>query len=149
MKWLDIPPIWLVGFILIAWAQARWAAFGFSLGGAWSDLLGGLCVGAGILLMVLALMELRRYRTTPIPHQTASALVTSGIFSRTRNPIYLGDALILLGLILRFDAVLSLPLLPIFVWVLERRFILPEEKALRRAFRAGFARYEQKTRRWV
>ncbi|MFA3917533.1 methyltransferase family protein [Ruegeria hyattellae] len=149
MKWLDIPPIWLVGFILIAWGQARWAAFRFSFGGVWADLLGGLCVGAGLLLMVLALLELRRHRTTPIPHRTASALVTSGIFSRSRNPIYLGDALILAGLILRFDAVLSLPLIPIFVWLLERRFVLPEEAALRRTFRADFARYERKTRRWL
>ncbi|MEX0350371.1 MAG: isoprenylcysteine carboxylmethyltransferase family protein [Paracoccaceae bacterium] len=149
MKWLDIPPVWLIGFVLIAWVQARWLALRFSFGGAWADLAGGLCVGAGVLLMVLALTELRRHRTTPLPHQTASALVTSGIFSRSRNPIYLGDVLILAGLILRFDAVLSLPLIPIFVWILERRFILPEEDRLRRTFRMDFARYEQKTRRWI
>jgi protein-S-isoprenylcysteine O-methyltransferase Ste14 len=75
--------------------------------------------------------------------------VQSGIFSRTRNPIYLGDALILLGLILRWDAVLSLPLVPIFVWIIEKRFIEPEENCMRRTFRMEFARYCEKTRRWV
>jgi protein-S-isoprenylcysteine O-methyltransferase Ste14 len=45
--------------------------------------------------------------------------------------------------------VLSLPLLPLFVWIIERRFIVPEENGLRRKFRADFARYCQKTRRWV
>ena len=53
------------------------------------------------------------------------------------------------GLILRWDAVLSPPLLPIFVWVIERRFILPEEDRLRRKFRMNFAQYCHKTRRWV
>ena len=76
-------------------------------------------------------------------------MVQSGIYRRSRNPIYLGDVLILAGLILRFDAVLSLVLLPIFVWLLERRFIIPEEDRLRRTFRADFARYERKTRRWI
>jgi protein-S-isoprenylcysteine O-methyltransferase Ste14 len=76
-------------------------------------------------------------------------LVQSGIFSRTRNPIYLGDTLVLVGLILNWNAVLALPLVPIFVWVIERRFIIPEENRLRRKFRAEFARYSQKVRRWV
>lgn len=149
MKWLNIPPIWLVAFVFLAWWQARYASAGLSFGGTWSDLIGGLCIGGGVILMLLALSEFRRWKTTPIPHHTPSALVQTGIFSKTRNPIYLGDALILAGLILRLDAVLSLPLVPIFVWVIEKRFILPEEDRMRREFRMDFARYEQKVRRWV
>jgi len=56
---------------------------------------------------------------------------------------------VLAGLILRFDAVLSLPLVPVFVWIIERRFILSEEDRMRKEFRADFARYEQKVRRWL
>lgn len=149
MKWLDIPPVWLAGFVLVAWLQASNATAGLSFGGPWAAFLGGLLVGGGLLLMALALAEFRRWKTTPIPHHTPSALIQSGIFSRTRNPIYLGDALILAGLILRFDAVLSLPLIPIFVWVIEKRFIVAEEARMRREFRMDFARYEQKVRRWV
>ena len=149
MKWLDIPPVWLGVFLLIAWTQASLYPMGLSLGGPWADFAGGLLVGAGVILIVLAAAEMRRQRTTIVPHRDANQLVTGGIFSRTRNPIYLGDALILLGLILRWDAVLSLPLVPIFVWLIERRFVLPEEDRLRRKFRADFARYCNKTRRWV
>ena len=76
-------------------------------------------------------------------------MIRSGIFKRTRNPIYLGDALILAGLILRFDAVLALVLIPVFVWLIERRFIIGEEDRMRRQFRADFARYERKVRRWL
>lgn len=149
LKWIDIPPVWLLGALCLAWVQARQHPLGLSFGGAWADFAGGLLVGGGLVLMALALMELRRYKTTPIPHLEAERLVTTGIYKRTRNPIYLGDALILAGLILRWDAVLSLPLVPIFVWVIERRFILTEEDRLRRKFRMNFAQYCEKTRRWV
>lgn len=149
LKWLDIPPLWLLAFAALAWWQATYHSFGLGFGGGWSDFVGGVLVGGGLVLMVLAFAEFRRHRTTVIPHMDAERLITSGIFKRSRNPIYLGDALILAGLILRWDAVLALPLVPIFVWVIEKRFILAEEDRLRRKFRAEFARYCQKTRRWI
>ncbi|MEW2913141.1 isoprenylcysteine carboxylmethyltransferase family protein [Leisingera sp. JC11] len=149
MRWLDVPPLWLAGFAAAAWLQPAHFAFGLSFGGAWAEFLAGILVGGGILLALLAITEMRRQKTTVIPHQTPSRLVQSGIFSRTRNPIYLGDVLILAGLILWFDAVLSLPLIPVFLWVLEKRFVIPEEDRMRRTFRADWARYEQKVRRWM
>lgn len=148
-KWIDMPPVWLAFFIALAWGQATYVPMGLSFGYTWAGLLGGLLVGGGLVLMALAFVEFRKARTTVIPHNTPSKIIQSGIFSRTRNPIYLGDALILAGLILRFDAVLALPLVPIFVWVIERRFIVSEEDRMRRTFRAEYARYEQKVRRWV
>lgn len=149
MRWIDIPPVWLVGFAVLAWIQAQVLSLGLSLDGAVTDLLSGILIGGGIVLAIMAMVEFRRHKTTVIPHETPSAMVQTGIYKRSRNPIYLGDVLILAGLILRFDAVLSLVLIPIFVWVLERRFIIPEENRLRRTFRADFARYERKTRRWI
>lgn len=149
MRWIDLPPIWLAAFAALAWVQARFWSLGLSLDFAVTQALAGLCIGGGVILMLLAVIEMRRHRTTVIPHRDADRLVQSGIFKRTRNPIYLGDVLVLLGLILRFDAVLSLLLVPVLVWLLERRFIVPEENRLRRRFRADFARYERRVRRWV
>lgn len=149
LKWVDIPPVWLVACLVIAWVQAIYYPAGLSFGGAWSDFAGGVLVGGGLLLMLLAVYEMRRHRTTIIPHEVPQHLVQSGIFSRTRNPIYLGDTLILLGLILRWDAVLALPLVPIFLWIIEKRFVEPEENRMRRTFRMEFARYCEKTRRWI
>ena len=149
LKWIDIPPMWLLGFALLAWVQAAHFPAGLGFGGGWADFAGGLLVGGGLVLMAMAFVEFRRHRTTVIPHQEAERLITSGIFKRSRNPIYLGDALILTGLILRWDAVLALPLVPIFVWAIEKRFVIAEEDRLRRKFRAEFARYCQKTRRWL
>jgi len=146
---IDLPPLWLLGFSVLAWTQSRFFSFGLSLEGPVTDLLSGILIGGGVILMLLAVTEMRKQKTTLWPHATARALVQTGIFKRTRNPIYLGDVLILTGLILRFDAVLALPLVPIFVWILEKRFVIPEENRLRRTFRADFARYEGNTRRWV
>ncbi len=149
MKLIDIPPVWLIACLAVAWMQTTWFPMGLGFGGTWADFVGGVLVGGGVLLLALAAMELRRARTTIMPHGQAAHLVTSGIYKRSRNPIYLGDALILAGFILRWDAVLSLALVPLFLWWIERRFVIPEEDRLRRTFRADFARYCQKTRRWV
>jgi protein-S-isoprenylcysteine O-methyltransferase Ste14 len=150
MKWIDLPPVWLLGFLGLAWAQARYLPLGLSFGGGlMPKLLGALLVAGGVVLMALATVELLRHRTTVIPHREADVLVQSGIFAHTRNPIYLGDAMVLGGAILYWGAVVSLVLLPIFVWWVGRHFILPEEQRLGEKFRAEFARYRQKTRRWV
>lgn len=149
MKWIDLPPVWLASFVALAWGQARYLPMGLDFGPTWADLLGGLLVGGGVVLMVLAVTEMRRQKTTLMPHETPSRLVQSGIFTRSRNPIYLGDILVLAGLILYFDAVLALPLVPVLTWVLEKRFIIGEENRMRLAFRSDWARYEQKVRRWA
>lgn len=149
MKWLDLPPVWLFGFAMLAWLQAHSFSLGLSLAHPVTLLLAGLFVGAGIVLTLLAAMEFRRHKTTIIPHETPDSLIQSGVFGRSRNPIYLADVLILAGLCLWWDAILALVLVPILVWVLERRFIMPEENRMRRVFRADFARYEQKVRRWL
>jgi len=149
MKWIDMPPVWLLGFCALAWLQARHLPLGLAFPGPVFDLAGGLLVGAGLVLIALAAWQFRRARTTIIPGEMPSRLITDGLFSKSRNPIYLGDMLILAGLILRWDAVLSLPLIPIFLWVIEKRFVIPEENRMRREFRLDFARYCEKTRRWL
>lgn len=149
LKWIDLPPVWLLGALVLAWVQKTFYGLGLSFGPVVADLLGGLLVGGGLILMALAVYEMRRHRTTIIPHRNADRLVTSGIFKRSRNPIYLGDTMVLAGLILYWDAVLALPLIPIFVWVIEARFIVPEESRLRKMFRGDFASYEKNVRRWI
>lgn len=148
-KWIDMPPVWLAAFIAAAWGIDRWRPLNLRLEGGVFDLVGGVLVGAGLILMGLAVIEMRKYRTTVIPHLHADHLVQTGIFRRSRNPIYLGDAAILAGLILYWGAALALVLVPVFVWLIERRFILPEEDRLRRRFRQEFHRYTLATRRWL
>jgi protein-S-isoprenylcysteine O-methyltransferase Ste14 len=149
MKWIDIPPVWLCLALVVTWWIAQLQPAGMTVGGPAFDLAGGLLVGGGIVLILLAAVEMRRKRTTIIPHLDADHLVTTGVFARSRNPIYLGDALILAGLALRWDAPIAVLLVPLFMFTITQRFIGPEENRLRVKFRAEFARYCQKTRRWV
>jgi protein-S-isoprenylcysteine O-methyltransferase Ste14 len=148
LKWIDLPPVWLAVFLALAWIQARNLPLG-PPGGAVTDLAGGLLVGAGVLAMIFAVLELRRARTTVIPHLAPDALVTTGIFARSRNPIYVGDALVLAGLCLRWEAWPSLVLVPLFLWLLTDRFVLAEEARLRAAFGSQFDAYAAQVRRWL
>jgi len=147
MKWIDLPPVWLALFVGLGWAQATWWPVGsFGRAGDW---LGGALVVAGLGLAVAAALEFRRARTTIMPHEEPSAIVTSGIYGFSRNPIYLGDALILTGLGLRWDSVLALVLVPVFVAVITARFIAPEEGRLRARFGAEFEAWAARVRRWA
>ncbi len=150
MRLFDYPPIWLAGFVVLAVAVAALLpAVGFGPFGGVARLLGGVLGLAGVGLMVLAVPAFMRHHTTIVPHRDADALITGGVYAYTRNPIYLGDVLILAGVVLWLDAVLALPLVPVLAWVLQRRFILPEEARLRARFGAVFESYTRNTRRWI
>ncbi|MBM1219447.1 isoprenylcysteine carboxylmethyltransferase family protein [Ponticoccus sp. SC2-23] len=148
MKWIDLPPIWLAGFIVCTFALGRAGIFG-GVFGDWADLPGAVLVGLGVLLMLLAVVQMTRHRTTVIPHRDADALVTTGIFGLSRNPIYLGDALVLAGAVLIFGPPVACLLVPLFMLVIRQRFILPEEARLSRRFGSEFESYARRVRRWI
>ena len=112
-------------------------------------MIGAALVLAGLGLMLAAVAAMARARTTVIPHRAPSAQVTGGVFAWSRNPIYLGDVLILTGAILWLDAALALPLVAAFAWLIQRRFILPEEARLKAGFGAAYADWSARVRRWI
>jgi len=147
MKWLDMPPVWLIACLVAAWGLGVLLpspAFGL-----WAVWAGPVLVIAGIVLTVLAVLEFRRAATTIVPGHDPSALITSGIFRYSRNPIYLADVAILSGLILYWNALAALPLVLLFVWILRSRFIMHEERRLMQAFPVAFEEYKSATRRWL
>ena len=99
--------------------------------------------------MALAALELRRAHTTIIPHQIPTSLVTSGIFRRTRNPIYLGDALILGAVVVWTGSLAAAILVPIFILIINRLFIAGEEANLAQKFGRDFQKWSSRTRRWL
>lgn len=149
MRYVDIPPLWLGLALAMTWWIGQTHPLGLAFNAPWMGLPAGVLIGAGLILILLALIEMRKWRTTFMPGETPSHLVQSGIFKRTRNPIYMGDLLILAGFILYWDAPLALPLVPLLLWWLERRYVIPEENRMRQEFRADFFRYTEKTRRWL
>jgi protein-S-isoprenylcysteine O-methyltransferase Ste14 len=143
---IDIPPSWLALHISAAWVLSFVSPAVF---GAWSRSLGQGLVAVGILLMGAAIAQMALARTTVIPRRNPSALVTGGLFALSRNPIYLADAVILTGAILWLDAVLALPLVFSFVWLIQSRFIYDEEARLTVAFGPEFDLWASRTRRWI
>ncbi|MCU0827910.1 MAG: isoprenylcysteine carboxylmethyltransferase family protein [Tabrizicola sp.] len=142
---LDLPPVWLVAHVGAAWVLSLVSPPVFGWIG---DGLGTLLVGLGILITLGAAAQMALARTTVIPRRDPSAMVTTGLFAWSRNPIYLADTLILLGVILWLDAILALPVLAGFAWLIQTRFIRDEEARLTAAFGAEFDLWAVRTRRW-
>jgi len=151
MKTLDYPPIWLIAFMALAYAMDRFAPdFGLDVAlGNWAAPMGVVLFLTGLALTGAAVWEFSRAKTTIIPHRSPDALITSGVFRYSRNPIYLADVLMLSGAILYWGAVLALPLVALFTVILRKRFIDGEEKRLEDAFPTEFQTYYSSTRRWI
>jgi protein-S-isoprenylcysteine O-methyltransferase Ste14 len=109
---------------------------------------GAILVSAGALLIAAALGRFRERGTPPEPWKPTAALETSGIYTRTRNPMYLGMALILLGAGLAFRSPGILLLFPVVILVVDRLVIAREERYLAGLFRAEFEIYRKRVRRW-
>ncbi len=141
---LNIPPVWLTGFIAAAWGMARlWAPLGDAL--VWP---GWALVAAGLALFIWSVLAFRKARTTIVPREPPSALVESGPYRFSRNPIYLADLVILAGVALVVGAPLALILLVPFREVLLRLFILPEEAVLERDLGQSYLDYKARVPRW-
>jgi protein-S-isoprenylcysteine O-methyltransferase Ste14 len=142
---MNLPPVWLALFIAAAWGIARFSA---PLG----DFLvwpGWTLIAAGIALAVWAAVAFQRARTTIVPHQSPSALVETGPYRFSRNPIYLADLVILAGAALILGAPLALILLVPFQQVLLYLFILPEEAVLTRDLGQPYMDFKARVRRWI
>lgn len=143
---IDIPPSWLALHIAAAWVLSFLSPALFGGLGVWA---GKALVVLGGLVMLGAVGQMALRRTTVIPRRNPSSIVTTGLFAWSRNPIYLADAIVLLGAILWLDAVLALPLLLSFTWLIQSRFIRDEEARLTIAFGPEFDLWAARTRRWV
>jgi protein-S-isoprenylcysteine O-methyltransferase Ste14 len=105
----------------------------------------------GIAIAVAGVREFRRARTTvnPLTPAAASAMVRSGIYRHTRNPMYLGMLLMLAGWAAWLASVAAVAVLPAFVLYMNRLQIEPEERALASRFGEDFEDYRRSVRRWL
>lgn len=144
---LDLPPLWLGLFLGVVWLMAQ--ALPVTLFGLFGNAVAVVLLALGIGLMALALRDMARAKTTVIPHRAPAALVTTGVFRLSRNPIYLADVAVLLAAIFWWDVPLALPLVPVFMLLLRERFIRDEEARLRTAFGGSFDEWSSRVRRWL
>jgi protein-S-isoprenylcysteine O-methyltransferase Ste14 len=87
--------------------------------------------------------------TTIRPDRAASTLVIAGPYKISRNPMYLGLALVYLGIAIAGQSVSALILLPVVLAIIQRRAIEPEEAFLEKSFGANYVSYKEMVRRWL
>ncbi|MBW7469504.1 isoprenylcysteine carboxylmethyltransferase family protein [Marinobacter sp. M216] len=105
----------------------------------------------GIAFCVAGVVEFRRVQTTVDPRkpESSSSLVCSGIYSVTRNPMYVGFTLVLLALTVFLASPWLLLIVLAFVLYLDHYQIRPEERALANLFGPEFKAYQSRVRRWL
>lgn len=124
-------------------------ALTFSLNGSTA-----LAVALGVMGLSLGIIGVTQFRiaqTTPNPQalEKVSSLVTSGVYQYSRNPMYVGLVLILLGWAFYLSHLLAFVLLPIFILYMTRFQIQPEERMMAQKFGKTYQDYLNKVRRWI
>jgi len=142
------PPVLLVIHILFAWLLGRFVVLPIELSAAFRNIGLGLA-GVGFLLVLLSFYEFVKARTTLNPHGTVKNIVSGGIYRFTRNPIYLGFVLMLIGFPLTFGNYWGIVLAPVLIIVMNKLVIEHEEAYLEKKFRDVYTGYKSRVRRWL
>mgnify|MGYP001175622802 CR=1 FL=1 len=145
------PPIITLAGIVLAVAAQYFLPLPWFTGflGEFLFMLGILMIAGSLGLAIHALLTIRRHDTTVMPHRSADHLVTEGPFRFSRNPIYVGDVGVTLGLgfalgnLWMFAAAIATGIL------INRLAILREERHLENAFGHAYRNYRKKVRRWI
>jgi protein-S-isoprenylcysteine O-methyltransferase Ste14 len=144
------PPVLLVGAIALAWlltviVPLPWPGLD-DTPAHWIGQIFGL---AGLLLIVSAFGALMAHRTTCLPNRASTTLVTTGPYRRFRNPIYLGEALLLLWGAEITKSVWFVAAALLFSALVTILQIMPEEHHLEATFGDAYLSYKARSRRWI
>ena len=148
---LRIPPLVLLALAAaLMWLLAV-AVPTASFNNSWNIHLALLSMISGVAIVLQGVVAFRRAGTTVDPRvpQQTSQVVSSGIYRRSRNPMYLGFLLVLVGWALYLSNGLCFLLLPLFVAYMNRFQIRPEERMMLEKFGAQYSTYMARVRRWI
>ena len=146
-----VPPPVVVAIIgVVMWAVGRKLELG-KFEAALQAPVAGVLLIVGLSLMIVAVASFIAAKTTvnPLRPSRTSSLVTTGIFRISRNPMYLGDLLVLAALAVWLGNVVNVVLLVFFIWYINRFQIIPEERAMTNLFGESYVAYCSRVRRWL
>jgi len=143
-----IPPVYLVVALLVMAALHLFLPVARFVEPPYSY-LGAIPLVGGIVMAATASSAFRRAGTPVLPFERSTALVTTGLYRVTRNPMYLGMLLILAGVALLSGSASTLLPIPVFAWAIQRNFIVGEERFLEEIFGARYLDYKRQVRRWL
>lgn len=142
------PPLLCLLFILsmgalhYAWPQPQLFSPPFNL-------LGFVLISAGVMMNLWSANWFRVNQTTIDPRGNAIYLAQEGLYRISRNPMYLGMLITLLGTSIYLGSLSSFLSPPLFAWIVTLRFIHREEQALLERFGGEYLRYRARVRRWL
>jgi protein-S-isoprenylcysteine O-methyltransferase Ste14 len=148
-RWIP-PPLAFVIAALAMWWIRRTAELGrFSF--AYQSALAIVLIVLGVALIAMSLRSFARAGTTPNPlhPKNATELVTSGAYALSRNPMYVGDAVALVGIAVWLGSLPSLLPIAAFIVYVDRVQIAAEEKAMAEIFGDRYTAYRRHVRRWL
>ncbi|WP_129791279.1 isoprenylcysteine carboxylmethyltransferase family protein [Sphingosinicella sp. CPCC 101087] len=144
------PPLLYLGFLLLGFVaelgiDLRTLGIGSML--RWGA--GALLFAGGVALVASAIGLFKRAGTPAPPWTTTTGIVTTGVYGHTRNPMYIGMALIYAGLAVGLDGPIALILLPLVMVIIRTQVIAREERYLDAKFGQQYRAYKARVRRWL
>jgi protein-S-isoprenylcysteine O-methyltransferase Ste14 len=148
---LKVPPVPLAGVFAAAMLglSSLTPAATFVLPGRMGISLGLVVLGFAIALAGVVAFRAHKTTVNPLTPGASSVVVSTGVYRFSRNPMYLGFLLALVGWAIYLSNALAALLLPAFVAYMNRFQIKPEERVLLAKFGSQFSRYMASVRRWV
>ncbi len=143
------PPLWALALLAASYFLSELPAFA-GLPQWRSHLAGPVLIALGASMPIIAMLQFRGAGTQILPtSEKNDALVTTGIYGFTRNPMYVGVILVSLGVALWFGRLLMF-LAPLGVFAITNFVLIPfEEAKMRRQFGEAFDAYCKRVRRWI
>ena len=146
---LILPPVYFIATAAMMGLVARYLPIGPTLAPPASYIVGIVMIVAGIGVMLAGVAAFGRAHTPLVPFDQATALVTSGIFRMTRNPMYLGMVITLLGMAFLVGDAGAFLLAAAFFLVIQYRFVRIEEVYMEQLFGGEYLDYKKRVRRWI
>ncbi|MEM9329791.1 MAG: isoprenylcysteine carboxylmethyltransferase family protein [Pseudomonadota bacterium] len=150
MRLLIPPPLWALIFAGLIWLSDLYLPqFSFEFTG--QAYVAGVLFFIGVMIDILSMRLFAKAKTTvnPFQPQNSKALVTTGIYAYTRNPMYLAMIFFLCAFGIWVGSWMFMPIVVVFVWLISELQIKAEESVLSEKFGEEYTRYCQSVRRWV
>lgn len=142
------PPLFYVGIGLVGWLLQQFLPLP-GLPTLLSRIGGAMFLVAGVWLGIWSIGLFRQAETSLVPVKPSTALVLSGPYRWTRNPMYLGLLLCYIAVALIAQIMWLLVLAPVVILVIQTQVIAREERYLKHAFGERYLEYQRRVRRWI
>jgi protein-S-isoprenylcysteine O-methyltransferase Ste14 len=143
------PPLIFVGTLLLGLALDRLMPWSLEFTWIGRYVGGGLLIAAGLLIGLSAMGLFRKVGTDVKPWKTTSAIVADGVYRFTRNPMYLGMAMLYSGFAFALSSLGAFFILPILILIIRTQVIAREERYLESKFGDEYRTYKARVRRWI